>query len=52
MKNKKNQMVKFYLFTMESGKTFYRKMFMDATYEGDSIYKAIAGVSYTVGQGK
>jgi hypothetical protein len=34
--------------TMESGKTFEGKMFMDATYEGDLM--AIAGVSYTVGR--
>ncbi len=34
--------------TMESGKTFSGKMFMDATYEGDLM--AIAGVSYTVGR--
>jgi len=34
--------------TMESGKTFSGKMFMDATYEGDLM--AAAGVSYTVGR--
>jgi hypothetical protein len=34
--------------TMESGKTFGGKMFMDATYEGDLL--ATAGVSYTVGR--
>lgn len=34
--------------TMESGKTFRGKMFMDATYEGDLM--ATAGVSYTVGR--
>ncbi len=34
--------------TMESGKTFSGKMFMDATYEGDLM--ATAGVSYTVGR--
>ncbi|MEN2284395.1 FAD-dependent oxidoreductase [Algoriphagus sp. SE2] len=34
--------------TMESGKTFEGKMFMDATYEGDLM--ALAGVSYTVGR--
>src|SRR5690606_9435518 len=34
--------------TMESGKTFEGKMFMDATYEGDLL--ATAGVSYTVGR--
>jgi len=34
--------------TMESGKTFAGKMFIDATYEGDLM--AAAGVSYTVGR--
>ncbi|HSI35762.1 MAG TPA: FAD-dependent oxidoreductase [Tepidisphaeraceae bacterium] len=34
--------------TMESGKTFAGKMFVDATYEGDLL--AAAGVSYTVGR--
>jgi len=34
--------------TMESGKTFSGKMFIDATYEGDLL--AAAGVSYTVGR--
>ncbi|QOV91663.1 FAD-dependent oxidoreductase [Humisphaera borealis] len=34
--------------TMESGKTFAGKMFIDATYEGDLL--AAAGVSYTVGR--
>lgn len=34
--------------TMESGKTYTGKMFMDATYEGDLM--ALAGVSYTVGR--
>lgn len=34
--------------TMESGKTFSGRMFMDATYEGDLL--ATAGVSYTVGR--
>ncbi len=34
--------------TMESGKTFEGKMFMDATYEGDLM--ATAGISYTVGR--
>lgn len=34
--------------TMESGKAFSGKMFMDATYEGDLM--AVAGVSYTVGR--
>ncbi|SIN80940.1 FAD-dependent oxidoreductase [Algoriphagus halophilus] len=34
--------------TMESGKKFQGKMFMDATYEGDLM--ATAGVSYTVGR--
>ncbi|HYG74743.1 MAG TPA: FAD-dependent oxidoreductase [Planctomycetota bacterium] len=34
--------------TMESGKTFTAKMFIDATYEGDLMAKA--GVSYTVGR--
>ncbi len=34
--------------TMESGKIFSGKMFMDATYEGDLM--AVSGVSYTVGR--
>jgi hypothetical protein len=34
--------------TMESGKVFYGKVFMDATYEGDLM--ATAGVTYTVGR--
>lgn len=34
--------------TMESGKTFRGRMFIDATYEGDLMAKA--GVSYTVGR--
>lgn len=34
--------------TMESGKTFRAKVFMDATYEGDLM--AAAGVSYTYGR--
>jgi hypothetical protein len=34
--------------TMESGKKYAGKMFMDATYEGDLM--AAAGVSYTVGR--
>lgn len=34
--------------TMESGKAFGGKMFIDATYEGDLM--AAAGVSYTVGR--
>lgn len=34
--------------TMESGKTYAGKMFIDATYEGDLM--AAAGVSYTVGR--
>ncbi|WP_268035837.1 FAD-dependent oxidoreductase [Algoriphagus sp. PAP.12] len=34
--------------TMESGKTFSGRMFMDATYEGDLL--ATAGISYTVGR--
>jgi len=34
--------------TMEDGKTFAGKMFIDATYEGDLM--AAAGVSYTVGR--
>lgn len=34
--------------TMESGKVFRAKMFIDATYEGDLM--ALAGVSYTVGR--
>lgn len=34
--------------TMESGNTYYGKMFIDATYEGDLL--AAAGVSYTVGR--
>ncbi len=34
--------------TMEGGKTFTGKMFIDATYEGDLM--AAAGVSYTVGR--
>ena len=34
--------------TMESGKTFSAKMFIDATYEGDLM--AAAGISYTVGR--
>ena len=33
---------------MESGKVFYGKVFIDASYEGDLM--AIAGVSYTVGR--
>jgi hypothetical protein len=33
---------------MESGETYYGRMFIDATYEGDLI--AAAGVSYTVGR--
>lgn len=33
---------------MESGKTFFAKMFIDATYEGDLL--ALAGVSYHVGR--
>src|SRR5690606_20443907 len=34
--------------TMESGREFQGKMFIDATYEGDLM--AAAGVSYTVGR--
>ncbi len=34
--------------TMESGATYYGKMFIDATYEGDLM--AATGVSYTVGR--
>jgi hypothetical protein len=34
--------------TMESGRVFYGKMFIDATYEGDLM--AAAGVAYTVGR--
>ena len=34
--------------TMESGKTFHGRTFIDATYEGDLM--AAAGVSYTVGR--
>ena len=34
--------------TMESGRTFAAKMFIDATYEGDLM--AAAGVSYHVGR--
>jgi hypothetical protein len=34
--------------TMENGKTFRAKMFIDASYEGDLMAKA--GVSYTVGR--
>ena len=34
--------------TMEGGKTFAGKVFIDATYEGDLMAKA--GVSYTVGR--
>lgn len=34
--------------TMESGRTFTGKMFIDATYEGDLL--AAAGVSYTIGR--
>lgn len=34
--------------TMLSGETYYGKMFIDATYEGDLL--ATAGVSYTVGR--
>ncbi|MEZ5040442.1 MAG: FAD-dependent oxidoreductase [Saprospiraceae bacterium] len=34
--------------TMESGDTYYGKMFIDATYEGDLL--AAAGISYTVGR--
>ncbi|WP_296704493.1 FAD-dependent oxidoreductase [Algoriphagus sp.] len=39
---------KIHSITMESGKTYEGKMFMDATYEGDLM--ALAGVSYTVGR--
>jgi len=34
--------------TMESGKTYVAKMFIDATYEGDLM--AATGISYTVGR--
>ncbi len=34
--------------TMESGDTYYGKIFIDATYEGDLL--AAAGISYTVGR--
>ena len=34
--------------SMESGETYYGKMFIDATYEGDLM--AAAGISYTVGR--
>lgn len=34
--------------TMESGKSFKGKMFIDATYEGDLM--AVAGISYTYGR--
>lgn len=34
--------------SMESGDTYFGKMFMDATYEGDLM--AAAGISYTVGR--
>lgn len=34
--------------SMESGRTFYGKIFVDATYEGDLM--AVAGVNYTVGR--
>jgi len=34
--------------TMESGRVFYGRVFIDATYEGDLMAKA--GVSYTVGR--
>ena len=34
--------------TMENGKVYRAKMFIDATYEGDLMAKA--GVSYTVGR--
>jgi hypothetical protein len=34
--------------TMESGRSFEAKMFIDATYEGDLL--AVAGVSFTVGR--
>ncbi|MBN1482530.1 FAD-dependent oxidoreductase [candidate division KSB1 bacterium] len=34
--------------TMQSGRIFYGKIFIDATYEGDLM--AVAGVSYTVGR--
>ncbi len=34
--------------SMESGDTYYGKMFIDATYEGDLL--AAAGISYTVGR--
>ncbi len=34
--------------TMESGETYYGKMFIDATYEGDLL--AAAGVTYTTGR--
>jgi hypothetical protein len=34
--------------TMESGETYYGKVFVDATYEGDLM--ATSGVSYTVGR--
>ncbi|MEX2564982.1 MAG: FAD-dependent oxidoreductase, partial [Cyclobacteriaceae bacterium] len=43
---KKEERIQF--ITMESGKIFSGKMFMDATYEGDLM--ATAGVSYTVGR--
>jgi hypothetical protein len=34
--------------SMESGETYYGKMFIDATYEGDLM--AASGISYTVGR--
>jgi len=34
--------------SMESGETYYGKVFIDATYEGDLL--AAAGISYTVGR--
>lgn len=50
--NRKNGVIKLgnkiVQITMESGRTFAGKMFIDATYEGDLL--AAAGVSYTVGR--
>ncbi len=44
----KKDKLKIISITMESGKTYRAKMFIDATYEGDLM--AAVGVSYTVGR--
>jgi len=44
--SKKNEDIK--SITMESGKTYSGKMFIDATYEGDLM--AAAGINYTIGR--